>query len=475
MAPGGTSRKQTHGGQKSTPGGSGTNRGLDRREFLRRTGAAAASALAAPCIVPATVFGAAAPSNRIVMGCIGLGGMGTNNLMSFMANPDVQMVAVCDPEQGTNIYDHWYNKGGYLGRQPARDRVNAHYADQRAAGRFKGCAEYLDYRDLLAREDIDAVMIATPDHWHAVQAIHAARAGKHIYGEKPLSLTIAEGRAMVEAVRRHGVVFQTGTHHRSADKHMRFICELIRNGRIGELKRVRACVDPNNRTSAAGRWDAQPVPPTLDYAMWLGPAPWAPYHRDRTHYSFRFVWDHCGGQTTNLGVHVLDIVQWAMGTDRTGPVEVEDRGGVFPQDGLFSTATKVDFLLRYANGVEVTCQTSEPGTIHRFEGTEGWIETTWSNFTCHPASLRDTHIGPEEIHLYQSSDHKRNFLDCIKTGAEPICPVEIGHRSTSVCHLGNIAMKLQRRLRWDPDKERFLGDDQANCLLAKPLRAPWSL
>ena len=448
---------------------------LDRREFFKRSGAAAVSVLAAPYIVPSSVFGVNAPSNRIVMGCIGMGGMGTNNMMSFLANQDVQMAAVCDPEQGTNIYNHWYNKGGYLGREPAQQRVNKHYAKQRGKGSFQGCDGYVDFRELLARQDIDAVMIATPDHWHAVQAIQAAQAGKHIYGEKPLSLTVAKGRAMAEAVKRHGVVFQTGTHHRSADQHLRHVCELIHNGRIGKLKRVLCWVGPNNRTSAASAWESQPIPKTLDYDMWLGPAPWAPYHRDRTHYTFRFVWDHCGGQTTNLGVHVLDIVQWALGTDRTGPVEVEDLGGVFPQDGLFSTPTHVHFRLRHANGVEVICQTSSGNTTHRFEGTEGWIEANWRTFKTYPESLRDSVIGPNEIHLYESTDHKRNFLDCIKNGSEPITPIEVGHRSTSVCHLGNIAMKLQRKLRWDPDREQFIGDEQANRMLSNPLRAPWSI
>ncbi len=448
---------------------------LSRREFIKRSSAVAASVMAAPYVVPSSVFGANAPSNRIVMGCIGLGGMGTNNMMSFLANKDVQMVAVCDPEQGTNIYNHWYNKGGYLGREPAQERVNKHYADERSKGTFKGCDGYGDFRDLLSRGDIDAVMIATPDHWHAILAIQAAKAGKHIYGEKPLSLTIAEGRAMAEAVQRHSVVFQTGTHHRSANQHLRHVCELIRNGRIGTLQRVLCWVGPNNRTSAASAWESQPIPKTLDYEMWLGPAPWAPYHRDRTHYTFRFVWDHCGGQTTNLGVHVLDIVQWAMGTDRTGPVVVEDLGGVFPKDGLFSTATYVHFRLGYANGVDVICQTSSESTTHRFEGTEGWIEANWRTCKTYPESLRDSVIGPSEIHLYKSTDHHRNFLDCIKNGNEPITPIEVGHRSTSVCHLGNIAMKLQRKLHWDAEKEQCIGDEQANRMLGTPMRTPWSL
>lgn len=442
-----------------------------RRGFLKGV----LAGISLPQVLPASVFSAAAPSERITLGCIGVGGMGTNNMMGFLNRDGVQVLAVCDPETGSNAYGHWYNPGGWLGREPAQKRVNEYYAKQRRDGQFRGCEGYVDFRELLDREDIDAVMIATPDHWHAIPAIMAAQRGKDIYCEKPLTLTVAEGRAIVRAAQRHNIVFQTGTHHRSADGHLRQVCELIRNGRIGKVQRVISHIDPNNRTSTAKKTDSMPIPEGFDWEIWLGPAPQAPYHRDRTHYTFRFVQDYSGGQTTNLGVHALDFVQWALGTDRTGPVEFTDLGAEFPREGLFDTATKVHFRARYANGTEIICQTNPDGVIARFEGTEGWIETTYSSFKTHPESLKDTVIGPNEIHLYKSNDHKGNFIDCIKSRRETITPAEVGHRSTSLCLLANIAMMLQRTIRWDPATEQILGDEQASRLLSRPMRAPWHL
>lgn len=442
-----------------------------RRTFLK----SAAASVAVPFVVPASAFGVNAPSNRITMGCIGVGGMGTNNMMGFLANDDVQMLAVCDPETGSNEYNHWYNKGGWLGREPAIERVNKHYANKNRSGTFKGCDGYVDFRQLLARKDIDAVMIATPDHWHSIPAITAARGGKDIYCEKPLTLTVAEGRAIVNAVKRSNVVFQTGTHHRSADAHLRYVCELVQNGRIGKVKRVTTHLDPNNRTSAANKGDTMPIPKGFDYDMWLGPAPKEPYHRDRTHYTFRFVQDYSGGQTTNLGVHALDIVQWALGTDRSGPVEFEDLGAEFPKDGLFDTVTKINFRARYENGTELICKTGSDRVIAKFEGTEGTIEAKYASFKTTPDSLKDSVIAPNEIHLYKSNDHKRNFLDCVKSRAETITPAEVGHRSTSLCLLANIAMSLKTKIKWDPKTEKIIGNAQAQRMLRKPMRAPWRI
>lgn len=442
-----------------------------RRDLIK----GAVAGIAFPYVLPASVFGATAPSQRITLGCIGVGGMGTNNMMAFLNQPDTQVLAVCDPERGSDGYNHWYNKGGWLGREPAMKRVNEFYAQHRRNGQFKGCDGYVDFRDLLTRDDIDAVMIATPDHWHALPAIWAARAGKDIYCEKPLCLTVAEGRAIVREARRYNVVFQTGTHHRSADAHLRVVCELVRNHRIGEVKRVISHIGANNRTTSARQGDSMPTPEGFDYNMWLGPAPWAPYHRDRTHYTFRFVQDYSGGQTTNLGVHALDIVQWALGTDRTGPVEFEDLGAEFPEKGLFDTATKVHFGARYANGTEIICETGDDRIIARFEGTKGSIETSYTGFKTYPENLRDSIIGPNEVHLYYSTNHHRNFLDCVKSRRETITPAEVGHRSTSLCLLANIAMKLKQKLRWDPDAERFTNSDQANQMLARTLRSPWHI
>lgn len=454
---------------------------IGRRAFLNRTARTAVGALSLPWFIPSSVLGGAGgtpPSERITMASIGCGGMGTNNLRAFLAQPDVQVLAVCDVVTASDEYGHWYKQGwngAWFGREPARKIVDKEYAQKSPSGSYKGCDAYVDFREIIDRADIDAVCITTPDHWHAIPAVLAATAGKDIYCEKPLSLTVADGRAMVEAARRFNTVFQTGTQRRSSEQY-RFICELIRNGRIGKFQKALVAIGANNKQAPPADWQPMPAPEWLDYDLWLGPAPWAPYHKDRCLYTFRFGLDYSGGQTTNLGAHGIDIVQWANGTDETGPVEVEDLGGEFPSDGLFTTATKVDFRARYANGLELVCRTQKD-ELYRFEGTDGWIQMpTYSNdWTCHPASLKTTVIGPEETHLYKSNDHHRNFIDCIKSRGRTAAPAEIGHRSTSVCHLGNIAMRLGRKLHWDPAAERFTDSNEANQMLTRPMRSPWRL
>ena len=452
---------------------------MQRRTFLKHSATAALGALSVPLVVPAGVLGKdgrAAPSERITLASIGVGGMGTNNMRAFLAQPDVQVVAVCDVVEANDRYGHWYKKGwngAWFGREPARKIVENEYAQKSPSGSYKGCSVYVDFREIIARGDIDAVCVTTPDHWHAIPAILAATAGKDIYCEKPLSLTVAEGRAMADTAHRYHTVFQTGTMRRSAEQY-RHICELIRNGRIGKLQRVSSTIGPNNKVAPLHDWQPMPVPSWLDYDRWLGPAPWAPYHKDRCLYTFRFGLDYSGGQTTNLGAHVIDIIQWANGTDDTGPVEFEDLGSEWPTDGLFTTATKVSFGARYANGVEFTCRTDKTESW-RLEGTEGWIEVRDNKWTSSPESLKTSVIGPNEIHLYESNDHHRNFVDCVHSRRPTAAPVEIGHRSTSICLLGNIAMKLGRKLHWDPAAERFTDSEEANQMLAKPLRAPWHL
>lgn len=447
------------------------NKEINRRQFLERAVAAVGGA-ALPTIVPSSVLGANAPSNQITIGCIGVGNHGVNDMKGLMHNDDARIVAVCD----VNTASYGYKRPDqYLGWEPARKMVNRYYAKKNRSGRYNGCDAYNDFRKVLARDDIDAVLIVTPDHWHAIMTIMAAQAGKDIYCEKPLALTIAEGRAMVEAVRRHGVVFQTGSHERSNPR-TRFACELARNGRIGELKRIITTVRPNNKTAPVGVWKPTPVPKGFDYDMWLGPAPWQPHHKDRCFYTFRFILDYSGGQVTNYGAHSNDIAQWGNNTEYTGPAEVEDMGSEFPKDGLFNTATKVSFRARYANGVELICKTQHPlKYAARFEGTEGWVEAAWGTYDTCPESLNKSIIRPNEIHLYESNNHYRNFLDCVKSRKEPVAPVEVGHYSAAVCHVGNIAMILKRKLKWDPEKERFINDEEANRMLSRPVRSPWHL
>jgi len=452
---------------------------INRRQLLKKSAGLTAGSICLPYLVASSALGRSgnvAPSERITMGSIGVGGMGTNNMRAFLSHDDVQVVAVCDVAKANDQYGHWYKngwKGPLFGREPARMIVDEHYAKKNRAGGFKGCDAYVDFREIISRDDIDAVCITTPDHWHAIPVIMAAETGKGVYCEKPLSLTVAEGRAMVKAVERYGVVFQTGTQRRSSQT-FRFVCELVRNGRIGRLKKISTCIGTNNKEAPSRDWKPMPVPDWLDYDMWLGPAPWVPYHKDRCLYTFRFGLDYSGGQTTNLGAHFIDVAQWANGTDRTGPIEFEDLGGEYPADGLFTTVTKVHYRARYANGVELTCETRQGGPM-RFEGTEGWLQIQGSKLTSGPESLKTSVIGPNEIHLYQSNDHHRNFLDCMKTNRETAAPAEVGHRSTSVCHLGNIAMTLKRKLQWDPEAERFKNDAEANRMLARAMRSPWHL
>jgi len=256
---------------------------------------------------------------------------------------------------------------------------------------------------------------------------------------------------------------------------MRFACELVRNGRIGRVKRVLTSLGRHGLRTEINTWQPTPVPEGFDYDLWLGRAPWAPHHKSRCFYTFRFIQDYSGGETTNTGAHKFDIVQWGLGTERTGPVEIENLGSEFPETGLFDTVSRIHFRARYANGVELLCTPGGIGGAARFEGTEGSVQADWSSLRTNPESLKDTVIAPDEIHLHKSSDHKRDFLDCIKSGRDPIAPVEVGHRSASVCHLANIAMKLKRKLYWDPDRERFTNNDESNRLVSKPLRSPWHL
>jgi predicted dehydrogenase len=446
----------------------------DRRSFLRRAVGVAVGTIAFPYMVPASAIGKVgrvAPSNRITMGCIGLGGMGMGNLRGFLNKKDSQIVAVCDvvtsgrKEYGPNATGYG-NKGKDLGREPARKTVEQYYASKSRSGQFEGCAGYNHFGDLIARDDIDAVVVTTPDHWHIPISLTAVEAGKDVYCEKPLSLTIAEGRVLANAVRRYGRVLQTGTQHRSNSRR-RFICELIRNGRIGKLHTIKCTIGGG---PSCGPQPPMPVPKGFDYDMWLGQAPWTPYTEKRCHCYFRYIWDYAGGPVTDNGVHALDFVQWANGTDLTGPVEIEGRGE-FPKDGLFNTPTSWNIEYTYADGVKLLFNSGKSGV--RFEGERGWIQS--SPFDAQPKSLLTSVIGPDEIHLYESNDHKQDFLNCIKLRQDPIAHVEIGHRSASICHLGNIAMLTGRKLKWDPDRESFINDAEANRMLRRAMRSPWHL
>ncbi|HEY5315927.1 MAG TPA: Gfo/Idh/MocA family oxidoreductase, partial [Pirellulales bacterium] len=357
------------------------------------------------------------------------------------------------------------------------------YADKTKSGHDAGCKAYTDFREVLGRDDVDVVAVVVPDHWHAPMTIAATKAGKDVYCEKPLTLTVDQGKQMIKSVREHKRILQTGSHWRSGPA-VRHACELVRNGRIGQLQRIQVYLPKNNFVGPGPGWQPMPVPEGFDYATWLGPAPLAPYHADRCLYRFRFILDYSGGQVTNFGAHYFDIAQWGHGSDTTGPVEFEDTGAEFPEPGsLFTTATKVAFRARYADGVELICQTSEKQSGTRFEGTKGWVQVNSKGVRTSPESLATSEIGSSEIHLPHSNpkrtenkysnylpDHVGNFLASVKSRQDPIEPVEVGHRTASICHLGNIAMLLKRKIRWDPEAEQIVGDDEANRMLSRTPR-----
>jgi len=429
---------------------------LSRRRVLK----GAAAAVAAPYVITSSALGSAgraAAGNRITLGHIGVGGRGTKNMQQFLQFDDAQVMAICDADD--------YRAGA------ARKKVEETYAKESRAD-YTGCDVHKDFRDLLARPDIDAVVISTPDHWHACQTILAAAAGKDIYCEKPLTMTVDEGRSVRKAVRRYGRILQTGTHERSR-RNSRFACELARNGRVGKVHTIQINMPVTH--AHVGPQPVMPVPPELDYDMWLGPVPWEPYTKYRVHRTFRYILDTSGGEVTDRGAHIIDLAQWGNGTDRTGPVSAKG-WGKFPEDGLFNTAREYRFEFAYADGVRLICESKAPRGV-KFIGDDGWVFLTVHEnaLTAEPASLLRETFGPDEVHLYRSDEHRRNFIDCVRARSEPVAPVEVGHRTATMCHLANIAMLTGRPLRWDPDREEFIDDVDANRMLSRPQREPWRL
>jgi predicted dehydrogenase len=436
-----------------------SKKSISRRELLKRATGTAIGAIAFPYIVPASVLGNngdTAPSERITMGCIGVGSQGTSNMRGFLEKDEVQIVAVCD-------VDKWR-----LSR--AKWRVDDRYQNN-------DCKTYADFRELIARDDIDVLSLATPDHWHSIPVLTAARAGKDMYGEKPLARTIYEGKAMVEAVQQYSLIWQTGSWQRSL-WNFRRACELVRNGRIGKVHTVEVGLP----TGFPGRnIPVQNVPEGLDWDFWLGPAPWRPYQqfgRDGPHWDWRWIMDYSGGQLTDWAGHHVDIAHWGLGLEHTGPTEIEG-SGVYPKDGTFDAPTRYKFTCKYANGLTMIVANDRQlpkgmGTV--WYGEKGWIHVDRGDkLEAEPQSILDERIGPDEIRLYESNDHMQNFLDCVKSRKQTIAPIEVAHRSISVGLLGEIAMLLGRKLRWDPDKERFVNDDTANRMLMRSMRSPWHL
>jgi predicted dehydrogenase len=338
----------------------------------------------------------------------------------------------------------------------------------------KGCTVTQDFRELIARKDIDTIMIGTPDHTHAVITLAAARVGKDIYCEKPLAYSVAEGRAVVEGVKRYGRVLQTGTQRRSMAR-FRFGCELIRNGRIGKLHTVR-CVPGRGfgvRGDFTGQESPQPAPPELNYDLWLGPAPWVPYTAARCHFNFRWILDYGEGYISDNGVHAVDLATWGMGVDYTGP-ELIDGKATFPTSGIYDAPTEFEIVYRYANGMKMVLASGD-GFGVQFEGTDGWIHMSGGDVTASSDKILKSTIDLNEFHTRPSSGHHANFIDCVLSRDLPVTHAELGQRAATVCHLGFISCQLGRPLKWDPVREVFPDDSAANRYLSRAMREPWSL
>ncbi len=420
---------------------------MRRRSFVK----AMVAAGLAPQAVPARLFGAEAPSNQITVGFIGVGGHGTNyNLRHYLQQNDARVVMACDVDSN------------HLER--AKKRINEHYGNS-------DCAVTKDFREVLARPDIDTVMISTPDHWHTLMSVLAIRAGKDVQCEKP-TLSIDEGKILIETVRRHGKVFQTSTEDRAVPVYHR-MAELVRNGRIGKLQKIEVVLP--KQPTVPGVSTPQPVPPELDYDMWLGPAPEAPYTKDRVHFHFRWIWDYSGGIICDWGTHLFDTAQWANDTERSGPVEIDGKGNSW-EGGLYDTVKDYDVTFRYENGVTMTCTSGNPSL--KFIGTEGWVgnEGWRAELQASSPKILNSVIEPGEVRLFTNpKGEHRNFLDCVKSRKDPYFPVDIGHRVSTVCHLANLSIRLGRKLAWDPEKEVFVNDAEANGLRKRAMRRPWSL
>ncbi|RAK56884.1 Gfo/Idh/MocA family protein [Phenylobacterium deserti] len=446
--------------------------GASRRSFLKKAAAAGAAA-GFPTIVPSTVFGQNAPSNRINVGAIGVGRISRIHDMPETCKFDhAQIIAVADVDAKR--------------AEAGRVLVNETYAKKLNRPAYDGVRAYTEYRELLANKDIDAVLISTPDHQHAVPAVHAVRAGKDVYLQKPASLTIAEGRFLSNEVKRTGRILQIGSQQRSWKQFHR-AAELVRNGRIGELRHVEIGLpgDPSGPEAPQ-----MPIPPNLNYDAWLGTTPEVYYTEIRVHPQNSFDrpgWLRCeqfgAGMITGWGAHHVDIAHWGMDTELTGPVEIWGNAQ-FPTSGLWNVHGPFKTEARYANGVTMAISGDYPNGI-KFIGTKGWIfvtrdaPVTASDPNAGPPSppltasdpkILASVIGPNEIHLYKSDDQHGNWLDSVLTRKEPISPIEIGHRACSTCLLHHMAMKAGRRLRWDPAAERFIGDDEANSWLSRPMR-----
>ena len=455
-----------------------------RRQFLKQTTGLALAAATFPSLIPTSALGrsgSVAPGSRIAVGCIGVGPQGQGDMGNFLNQKDAQVVAVCDV-----MKDHL---------DQARDRVNQHYKN-------KDCATFADFREVVARKDIDAFLIATPDHWHVLTALAAVRAGKDVYLEKPMGLNLTEDWALRKEVHHHKRVFQFGTQQRSS-RTFRLACALVRNGCIGKLQHINVWAPAS---APGGSTQVVPVPPGLDYERWLGPAPFRPHTQDLVagpgaKKSWWYVRDLAVGFIAGWGIHPMDIAVWGGGDLLNGPVEVDGRG-TFHAEGICDTATAWNVNMKFGSGVTMrfegtpnhpnpeapSCDVweheqewkkryrriTDHGTA--FEGTDGWVHVDRGGINLQPENLIDQNEDAFKVQLTRSPDHARNFLDCVKSRAITVCPIDESVHSDSLCHLSEIALHLNRKLVWDPQKERFPGDEEANLRLLSPkMRSSWHL
>jgi predicted dehydrogenase len=462
-----------------------------RRRFLAQS----VAALGFPTIIPATALGKGrpAPSERITVGVFGWGTIAGDWTPSFLNNEKCQVVAIADPMKESGGYGYDGKELG--GREPGKRTVNEFYG-QAAKKPAKACTAYADFREMMEKEDLDAVQICTPDHWHCYQTVVCARKGIHLYGQKPLSLTIGEGRQMVEEIAKAGITWQTGSQQRS-DVRFRTACEFVRNGRIGKVKRVRIGLPGghSNWNQNADKTDPAPVPADFDYDMWLGPAAQMEYRPALLPLNWRHNFNFSGGMITDFGAHHIDIAQWGMDRESTGPVELKNiKGEMPPKEALYNTATAFHYEAVFDDGltyviadkseklmpeVEATMKDGRKfdhvGIM--FEGENGkWIFVDRNQVIMNPSELRTQKIEDGEIHLYNSKDHTDNFLDCVYHGKPVVAPAEAAHRTISISHLGNIALRLGRTsVKWDPKAEKFVNDTEADGLLKTEYRKPWTL
>ena len=438
-----------------------TARGYSRRRFLTTT----AAAVALPTIVPSSIFGQNSPSNRITVGVVGWGMQGPQNTQNFLAEADCQVVAACDLDKN------------HL--KKAVDTINEKFQN-------KDCAAYHDYRELLARKDIDAVMLAVPDHWHALVAMEAARQKKDIYGEKPLAKTIAEQQAIVRSVQQNNIIWQTGSWRRSQAMY-RKAAEIVRNGLIGKVKNVEVGL-LDGHINFLGQFGvsepsftAQAPPPELDYETWIGPSRMEPYIQARVHTNWRWNYNTGGGMLMDWIGHFCDIAHWGLDCDRSGPSEIEGHGDFPPADAVFNTATKYRIELKYPQDVHMTIAGGYPEIEQestKWIGTDGWVSVNNEGLDSSNAELRKGKSLPDDlrkIKLYESPGHVRNFLDCVKSRKPTVAPVETAHHSAIPGHLGLISMLTGQKINWDVEKEEIVGNAEAGKLLTRDYRAPWKL